>query len=258
MSTTETTQPVLRFRGLPEGVECIAPVDLGTNRNEKPPADLFLELAESQAGGREGARGEAARPNLRLFRLSPGLARLWFSLPPYTPPGSYTGHAKIGSSNFPVAVSVDAHEKLVLSPPQLNVTASASARITTQLTLANAGNVVCEIRKAHAFGLFDVEGAERAVGAALRDPAAQGREKLDRLMDTFAAEHAGMVKVAVEEGSGPIAPGEVHELRVRLMFPDNMKAGRTYTGTWVFFNLSYQIRVTAENKKEEKEAKEAK
>jgi hypothetical protein len=245
MSTTETTQTVLRFRGLPEGVECIAPVDLGTNRNEKPFADLFLELAEPQA----------ARPALRLFRLSPGLARLWFSLPPYTPPGSYSGRAKIGSSNFPVTVSVDANEKLVLSPPQLNITANASAKMTTHLTLANAGNVVCEIRKAHAFGLFDVEGAERAVGAALRDAGAKGRDKVDRLMDSFAAEHAGIVKVAIEEGSGPIAPGEVRELRARLMFPDNMNAGRTYTGTWVFFNLSYQIRVTAENRKEEKEPK---
>jgi hypothetical protein len=250
MSTTETTQTVLRFRGLPEGVECIAPLDLGTNRNEKPFADLFLELAEPQA----------SRPALRLFRLSPGLARLWFSLPPYTPPGSYRGHAKIGSSNFPVAVSVDANEKLVLSPPQLNLAANASAKLVAHLTLANAGNVVCEIRKAHAFGLFDVEGAERAVGAALRDAGAHGREKLDRLMDSFAAEHAGIVKVAIEEGSGPIAPGEVRELRARLMLPDNMKAGRTYTGTWVFFNLSYQIRVTAENRKEEnrKEEKEPK
>lgn len=249
MSTLETTHTVLRFRGLPEGVECIAPVDLGPNRNENPSADLFLELPERQVPASA----------LRLFRLSPGLARLWFSLPPYTPPGLYSGHARIGQSKFPIAVSVDANEKLVLSPPQLNVIANASAKVTTNLTLANAGNVVCDIRKAHAFGLFDVEGAERAVGAALRDAAAQGRDKLDRLMDSFAAEHAGVVKVAVEEGSGPIAPGEIHELRVRLTFPENMKAGRTYTGTWVFFNLAYQIRVSAENKaeyrKEEKEAK---
>jgi len=239
----ETSHTVLRFRGLPEGLECIAPVDLGLNRNEKPSADLFLELPEPKA----------ARPALRLFGLSPGLARLWFSLPPYTPPGSYSGHAKIGTSNFPVNVSVDTNERLVLSPPQLNIVAGASAKITTHLTLANAGNVVCDIRNAHVFGLFDVEGAERAVGAALRD-AGQGRDKLDRLMDNFAAEHAGIVKIAVEEGGGPIAPGEIHELRVRLALPENMKAGRTYTGTWVLFNLAYPLRVSAENRKE-KEAK---
>lgn len=244
MPTLEAASTTLRFGGLPEGVECIAPIDLGPNRNGNPSAQLFLELPGPKAAG----------PVLRLFRLSPGIARLWFSLPSYTPPGLYSGHAKIGASNFPVAVSVDAHEKLVLSPPQLNITVGASAKVTTHLTLANAGNVVCDIRKVHAFGLFDVEGAERAVGAALRHTAARGRDKFDHLMDSFSAEHAGVVKVAVEEGGGPIAPGEIHELRVRLTFPDNMKAGRTYTGTWVLFNLSHQIRVSADNR-EEKEAK---
>jgi|SRR5215472_737692 len=244
MSMLETTHTVLQFRGLIEGVECIAPVDLGANRNEIPSAEVFLELPRVQAAGRA----------LRVFRLSPGLVRLWFSLPPYTPPGSYSGHVRIGASHFPIAVSVDASERLVLSPPQLNVVASPSAKVTADLTLANTGNVVCDIRKTHVFGLFDVEGAERAVGAALRDAAARGRDKLDRLMDSFAAEHPGVVKVAVDEGGGPIAPGEIHQLRVRLTLPD-MKAGRTYTGTWVLFNLAYQIRVIAKNTKEEKEAK---
>jgi hypothetical protein len=248
MSTLEATSTILRFGGRPEGLECIAPIDLGPNRNENPSAQLILELPGTKSAG----------PALRLFRLSPGIARLWFSLPSYTPPGLYSGQAKIGASNFPVAVSVDAHEKLVLSPPHLNLIAGASAKMTTQLTLANAGNVVCDIRKAHAFGLFDEEGAERAVGAALRQTTARGRDKLDHLMDSFAAEHAGVVKVVVEEGGGPIAPGEIHELRLRLTFPDNMKAGRTYTGTWVLFNLSHQIRVTDENRDESKEKEKEK
>jgi hypothetical protein len=232
--STATTSTLLRFRGQPHGVECIAPIDLGTNPNEKPSGDLFLELPEVSATA------------LRVFRLSPGLARLWFSLPSYTPPGSYGGSAKIGGSDFRVAVDVDPNENLVLSPPELKIVATRSEKITTVLTLANAGNVVCDIRNTHAFGLFDVEGAERAVGAALRDSAVKGREKMDRLMDRFAEEHAGFVRVLIEEGSGPIAPGEVHELRVNLRFPDNMNAGRTYTGTWVLFNLAYQVRVRAE------------
>jgi hypothetical protein len=235
MPAYQTTPSSLQFRGLPEGVECIAPIDLGPNRDEKPRTDLFLEVPGLQS----------AAPTLRVFRLSPGLARLWFALPPYTPPGSYNGHAKIGASDFPVTVNVDSNENLVLSPPQLNIVASPSEQTLTHLTLANAGNVTCDIGNAQAFGLFDVEGAERAVGAALRDSAAQGREKLDRLMDSFAAEHAGFVRVLIEEGAGPIAPGEIHELSVRLRFPDNLKVGRKYTGSWVFFNLSYQVHVSA-------------
>jgi hypothetical protein len=231
--STAPTSTLLRFRGLPDGVECIAPIDLGTNPNEKPSADLFLELPQ------------VAPQTLRVFRLSPGLARLWFSLPSYTPPGSYGGHARIGGSDFRIAVDVDPNENLVFSPPELKIVATRSEKITTLLTLANAGNVVCDIRNTHAFGLFDVEGAERAVGAALRDSAVKGREKIDRLMDSFAEEHAGFVRVLIEAGGGPIAPGEVHELHVTLRFPDNLKAGRTYTGTWVLFNLAYQVRVSA-------------
>jgi len=245
MASLETSQTVLSFRGLPDGLECIAPIELGANRNLNPAVDLSLELPESRAG----------ETSLRIFRLSPGLARLWFSLPPYTPPGAYNGRARIGTSNFHVVASVDANERLVLSPPQLNLMASASAKITTNLTLANAGNIACDIRRMQAFGLFDVEGAERAVGAALRGAGAQGRDKLDRLMDSFAAEHAGMVKVVVEDGNGLIAPGEIHELRLRLTFPEHMKPDRTYTGTWVLFNLAYQIRVIAEPRKDVKEVK---
>jgi hypothetical protein len=231
--SSAATSTLLRFRGLPDGVECLAPIDLGTNPNEKLSADLSLDSPLAVA------------PALRLFRVSPGLARLWFSLPSYTPPGSYEGHARIGGSEFRVAVDIGANENLALSPPELRIIGTRSEKVTAHLTLANAGNVVCDVRNTHAFGLFDVEGAERAVGAALRDPAAKGREKIDRLMDNFAEEHAGFVRVLIEEGSGPIAPGDVRELRVVLRLPDNLKASRNYTGTWVFFNLSYQVRVSA-------------
>ena len=192
--STATTSTLLQFRGLPDGVECLASIDLGANPNEKPAAELYLDLPQGAASA------------LRVFRLSPGLARLWFSLPSYTPPGSYGGRAKIGASDFRVAVTVDANENLILSPPELKIIAGPSEKIPLYLTLANAGNVVCDIRNTHAFGLFDVEGAERAVGAALRDSDAKGREKIDRLMDNFADEHAGFVRVLLEEGSRPNCP----------------------------------------------------
>jgi hypothetical protein len=240
MATTQAPA-ALRFRGLPEGVECIAPIVLPSDRNRKPQTRLTLNLGNS-----------SSEPNLRVYQLGVGLSRLWFPLPPYTAPGSYSGEAVIDDSHFSVTVEVDENEHLVLSPPELKFAASAGDQQTTTLTLANVGNVVCTIGKGHAFGLFDVEGAERAVGASLRDDTAHGREKMDRLMDRMAEEHAGFVRVMIEEGDGPIAPGDVRQLQVRLRFPDNMKPGRIYTGTWVLFNLAYQIRVSARG-----EAKEA-
>lgn len=235
MPIAESASTVLRFRGLPNGVECLAPLDLGTNRNQKPSSRLSLALPNA----------EIPSSALRIFHVSAGIARLWFPLPPYTPAGTYKGTARIEEVDYPITVDVEADENLVLSPPEFKVVASPGEQIVTNFTLANAGNVTCDVGKGQAFGLFDVEGAERAVGAALRDPEAQGRDKMDRLMDRLADEHAGFVRVQIEEGDGPIRAGEVCELTVRLRFPDHMKPGRSYTGTWVLFNLAYQIRVTA-------------
>jgi hypothetical protein len=235
MASGQLNDTVLRFRGLPSGVECIAPFELGVTRQSKPASRLAVRTA----------RGEVPSSDLRIFHLSAGVSRLWFPLPPYTPPGTYDGSVTIGGVEFPITIDVEPHENLVLSPPQLNVMAAPGDYITTHFTLANAGNITCDIGKGHAFGLFDVEGAERAVGATLRDTTPEGRDKVNRLMDRLADEHAGFVRLQIEKGDGPIAAGEVRELTVRLRFPDNMKPNRAYTGTWVLFNLAYQLRVSA-------------
>lgn len=235
MAAGQLNETVLRFRGLPSGVECIAPLDLGVTRHQKPAAHLALRPP----------RGEVPSSGLRIFHVSPGISRLWFPLPPYTPPGTYDGNVTIGEREFPMTVDVEPYENLVLSPPQLNLIAAPGDHITTHLTLANSGNITCDIGKAHAFGLFDIEGAERAVGATLRDSTPEGHDKINRLMDRLADEHAGFVRVQIEKGEGPIGAGETRELTVRLRFPDNMKPSRAYTGTWVFFNLAYQLRVSA-------------
>jgi hypothetical protein len=180
---------------------------------------------------------------LRVFTVSEGISRLWFPLPAYTPPGTYQGNVKIDSADYPITVDVDAEENLVLSPPQFTVVAAAGEQITANFSLANAGNVTCDIGKGQAVGLYDVEGAERAVGATFREPEVEGKDKMTRLMHHLAEEHAGIIRMQVHEGAGPIAPGEVRQLVVHLRFPDNMKTGRSYTGSWVLYNLACQIRV---------------
>lgn len=236
----QLNETVLRFRGMPSGVECIAPFDLGVTRHRKPESHLFVRSLD----------GDVASSDLRVFHVSAGISRLWFPLPPYTPPGTYNGNVIIDGMEFPITIDVEPCENLVLSPPQLNVVAASGDHITTHFTLANAGNVTCDIGKGHAFGLFDVEGAERAVGATLRETAPSGHDKVNRLMDRLADEHAGFVRVQIEKGEGPIPAGDVRELTVRLRFPDNMKPNRAYTGTWVLFNLACQIHVLARSAQE--------
>ena len=235
MAAGQFNDTVLRFRGLPSGVECISTIDFGVTRNQKPPSRLAVK----------SPRGEVPSSDLRIFYVSAGVSRLWFPLPPYTPHGTYDGNVTIGESKFPITIDVEPYENLVLSPSQLNIVAAPGDQITTHFTLANAGNISCDIGKAHAFGLFDVEGAERAVGATLRDTTPEGRDKVNRLMERFTDEYAGFVRLQIEEGDGSLGAGEVRELTVRLRLPDNMKLNHAYTGTWVLFNLVCQVQVSA-------------
>lgn len=246
MAAGRSNETTLRFRGLPSGVECITPLDLGVTRYQRPASHLALRAPS----------GEVPSSGLRIFPVSAGISRLWFPLPPYTPPGTYYGNATVGEAEFSMTVDVEPYENLVLSPPQLNLVAASGDHITTHLTLANAGNITCDIGKAHAFGLFDVEGAERAVGATLRDETPEGRDKVNRLMDRLADEHAGFVRVQIEKGEGPIAAGETRQLTARMRFPDNMKPNRAYTGTWVLFNLAYQLRVSSHSQEARHRRKE--
>jgi len=244
MPVAHSVPTALRFRGLPAGVECVAPLQLAESRNHKPHTHLFLALPD----------GEISPSSLRVFNVTKGISRLWFPLPAYTRPGTYKGNVRIDSTDYPIAVEVEAYENLLLSPPHMNVVASPGEQMTAHLSLANGGNVPCQIGKAYAIGLYDVEGAERAVGATFREPDVEGKDKMSRLMDHLADEHAGIVRVQVHEGEGAIAPGEVRELALHLRFPDNMKPGRSYTGSWVLYNLAYQVRVAAhtERRKEHK------
>ena len=113
------------------------------------------------------------------------------------------------------------------------------------MVVANSGNVACEIGKALTFGLFNVHGAERAIGAALRQNEQSGEKRLDRFMDEFADQHAGVVRIQVLGGSGSIAPGEARPLKLNLHLPSGIKADQTYSGTMPLQNLRYYVKVRA-------------
>ncbi len=239
MAALHSVTSGFRFRGTPNGVECLAPLHLEADRNARHHTHLFLPLPHS----------EISASALRVFTVSSGIFRLWFPLPPHTAPGTYEGNARIGSTDYPITVEVEAQENLVLSPSQLNVVANPGEQITAHFSLANAGNVACEMGSAHLVGLYDVEGMERAIGATFREPEAEGKDKAARLMDHLANEHGGVIRIHIEQGEGLIAPGEVRELVARLRFPDTMKPGRSYTGSWVMHNLVCQIHATGHGKK---------
>lgn len=177
-----------------------------------------------------------------------GAALLRFALPDSTPPGTYEGAVQVGKERYPVVVDVEAYPQLLLSPPQLLLQAEPGVELEAHLSLLNVGNVPCDVGRSQTFGLFDVHGAERSIGAALRNRSAKGERRLDRFAEELATSHGGLVRVAVREGSGTLPPGELRELKLTLRLPDGLEPGRTYSGTWPLHNLRYYVRIEVPGK----------
>jgi len=223
----------LRFRGTPNALEAFVPTPPHDAGWRTLGADLEIEW------------GEHRKPPIEFHPIPGGttVTRLRLVLPKSIPPGAYKGTLRLGDSRYPMLAEVEPYPHLRLCPDYLSFEAGPSSELAAELTLANGGNVACEVGKAYAFGLFDQDGLNRGTAAAFMDETAKGRDRTDRLMDEFAAGFGGIVRMKVEEGVGPIPPGELRNLRLKLRFPDRLKPGRSYFGSWKFHNLAFQITV---------------
>lgn len=232
MKDSENRPPTLHFRG--------SPVTL----------DSLVRIAHEDLGSFPKISLDKLKPSSALLgvhasRVGEQATRLRMMLAPGTPPGTYEGAAEVGGKRYPVEVHVDPYFSLSVSPRQLMLEGHAGQTLHVDLTIANGGNVACEIGKAHAFGLYDVHGAERGIGAAFRQSEGTGQQRLERMVEELAGGYAGLTRVQVEEGDGSIAPGDVRPLRLRLHLPGGLKAEHSYTGTWPLHNLQYYVMVRA-------------
>ena len=232
MKRAEHHLPTLHFRGVPVALDSL----VGIAQGELGPA---LRISIDHLALSHVPLGFLA------FDAGAGASRLRMSIPRGTPPGNYKGSAEAGGKSYPVEIDVESYVHLSLSPRQLILSAHAGDKLHVDLTLANSGNVVSEIGITYAFGLYDVHGAERGIGAAFRSGEGNGVTRVVRLLDQLAEGHGGIVRVQVEEGAGSIAAGEVRPLRLNLHLPTMLKAGHTYTGTMPMENLRYYVKVHA-------------
>jgi hypothetical protein len=242
---SKSNQPdLLRFRGAPDDIEGLAPLSFQQTVSAGVAFDLKLPSTQ------EGAinwQAEAA-----------GATATWlkFTLPDNTPPGAYDGAVRIGEQRFQIVVEVDPRPSILLSPRHLSLQGAPGADLHADLTAVNTGNVSFDFPKAHVFGLFDVKGLDRAVGAALMESTEKGRGRMERLADEVADNHGGTVRVRVQEGAGALAPGEMRHLRVQFSFSNRLKPSHSYYGIWSLPNLEYRIEIqTTGESPTEKEAK---
>jgi hypothetical protein len=224
-------RPTLRFRGSPVSLDALVGI----------PHEHFG--AASKFSVEELAPG--AVPNVHASSVAQGATRLRMEIARNTVPGMYKGTAKVGDETYPVEIQVEPYVHLSVSPRQLVVDARAGQDLHEDLIVANTGNVPADIGVTYAFGLYDVQGAERGIRQAFRKTESDGRSRLDQLVDGLAEGHAGIVRLRVEDGAGPIAPGEVRAIRLDLRMPAGLQSGYTYTGTLPIHNLRYYVKVRA-------------
>ena len=240
MSARKAGGEPLRFRGTPGSLSAaFAEGEIAARR-----------LAVRLEGGSGGKRAAASPPlTARASRIEGDLV-LQMTLPARTPPGTYEGTADIDGEERPVVVEVEAEVELEIVPDQLTLSASPGEHVAVALTLANAGNVAVEIRRAYAFGIFAAGGLERALHRAYTAKRPEGERRVDFLFDKLAEEHGGVVRVAIEEGSGELKAGETRDVRVSFHVPPELQRGRTYTGTLPLHDLRYYVRLIVSDGKE--------
>jgi hypothetical protein len=232
MPQGETRNP-LRFRGTPLLVEGLAPFRY---------QDVLASNALRVSLASEAARG-AAVTNVQTVPAGDTATLVRFSLPSATPAGSYSGEVSLADASYPIVAEVEGRPQLYLSPGRLTLTASRSSTVAVEMTATNGGNVAVEIAPFAAFGLFDVQGAERSIGEAFRGPAEAGQDRLNKLMDRMADEHGGLVRVQVTEGAGSLEPGDLRNLKAQVRVPDSVKPGHAYSGTCPIGNVRLYVRV---------------
>jgi hypothetical protein len=230
----------MRLRGAPRRLEGVVSLPAGANEVEVEVKGLTVESISARPLGDPGA------PE-RWLRLA---------LPRLTPPGDYRGTLRAGGHEEQIALHVEPRIRLRLSPRGLILSGQAGERVAATVLVANLGNARCAIREVNAVGLFDVEGAERAVGRTFRRKDGDGGRIIERLAEELEEGYGGLARLTVAEGAGDLVPGEARELALTLQLPDELHPGRVYEGAWTLPEVNYMVRVeVAEGKPTRKEAR---
>ncbi len=220
---------VIRFRGAPDGLTAVVP---GTAFGRRG----LLRVGPARKGQ------EATEFTVHATALE-GVTHLQLALPTTTPAGKVEAKLVLADGEIDAILEIDPLTDVDVFPDTLRLSGKPKDRVSVEITVVNRGNVDAEVRGAYVFGLFAVDGAERAVHRALSAKSVEGRGRVDTLADSLAEEHGGIVRVKVEEGAGPLGPGEARAVRAQLTLPESLRPGRTYSGTWPIEDARYYVRL---------------
>jgi hypothetical protein len=221
---------VLAQGGMARRVAAVLPLAQEGTRNGQ------LQLLD-EAGAPVGA------PSSVVLRGAGGHLRLRGRLERHLPPGRYTAELKVGEETHLLSVEVEPVLGLRPDPPVLVLRGAPGATARAEVTLVNRGNVAAEIPDHGVLGVFRRNGLETAIAHAYRSEEQDGLRVLARFVEGLREEHGGLVKLRIEEGTGPLAPGAAARIRLSAALPEGLRPGQVYAGTWKLANLSYAVRI---------------
>jgi len=221
------------FRGPPDRLASLLPVAR---------AAAAREAVKEPAANLRGAevRGLTVRT---LARSGLDARRVTLRLPRSTPPGTYEGSAEIEGQEIPIVAEVEERPRLEADPRRLSVEVAPGGTASVAVTVLNTGNVPRDLSGASTFCIFDGQGTEQAIWAALATDPPEGKQRIDVLLDDLAESHGGLVTARVEKGAA-VKPGESRDVRLTLRFSDRLQPGKRYAGSWRVDGLRIPVRVT--------------
>lgn len=226
------------FRGPPDRLASL----LRIGGAQKAGADAARPSAREPAASLRGAevRGLTVRT---LERSGLDARRATLRLPRSTPPGTYQGSVEIEGRKLAIVAEVEERPRLEAEPRRVSVEVAPGGTATVAVTILNTGNVPCDLSGASTFCIFDGQGTEHALWAALATDPPDGKQRIDVLLDDLAESHGGLVTMKVAK-SAAIKPGESRDVRLTLRFSDRLTPGRRYAGSWRADGLRLPVRVT--------------
>lgn len=205
------------------------------NLSQQPARVRRLETAP-MARARRGFRPLAStgvRLRINLAPDSQGSVTAYLQLPPETPPGRYLARLVTGEHKANLDITVATTRMLEPDPEDLELVAMASETVTFGIVLRNRGNVPMEVQRIDPVWLTEDAWRERILVAALQetDDTDDFATFSRRLLDMAREDIPAPAQLHVDPPPGfTLDPGHTRSLSLSLTLPDNLRAGREYTG----------------------------
>lgn len=222
----KSDRPLLRFSGSPARVQALVPMPAEALTG----ASLHLELTTGPIA--VPALAVASAPGHSTVRLVPAQP---------LPAGHFRGRLATLGESLEAEVEVLGKARARPYPTRLELETRGETEVTVDLL--NTGNVDLQVAEAYAIPLEASGTLGRAIVAGITTKE-RGVQRWGAAADSIAASQAGVARVAVRDGAGPIPPGQSQRIVAVVRLPEELEAGVTYVGSWRLDGRNLPLHVT--------------